>query len=196
MKMINDICNTYMVNTLYISLLINYVLYGFSDVLPIGIFFVVLIGEFIAIGYQMKHAFKMKDLLQNGEKIYYTSGMHYTKGMIPNRVNPSASGIEYTITVQDYVINKKYKTKVMIGGKKHCQEFEEILHSRPEIEVIVDNKNNPQNYYINLEKLVKYTTCINLQGIYKKNQKLKCFMLILVNFYFIYIAWDNFVFFN
>lgn len=191
MKMINDICNTYMVNTLYISLLINYVLLGFSDALPIGILFVVLIGEFIAIGYQMKHAFKMKDLLQNGEKIYYTSGMHYTKWMIPNRVNPGASGIGYTITIQDYVINKTYKTKVTIGDKRHCKEFEKILHSRPEIEVIVDNTDHPKEYYINLEELVKYTTCIRLEGIYENNLKWKCFFRLLFNYILAQWAWKH-----
>ena len=192
MEIINKICNTNMANALGWLLSVNACLLIFALYnVPAIYWILVFIGELAVIMYQVKCAFKMERLLKEGKKVYYTSGMHYTKWMIPNRVNPGASGIGYTITIQDYVINKTYKTKVTIGDKRHCKEFEKILHSRPEIEVIVDNTDHPKEYYINLEELVKYTTCIKLAGIYENDHKWECFFRLLFNYILAQWAWKH-----
>lgn len=183
MRILDSICNSVVKRTLWIYIYVNIILLSICLIQswPINVFFFVIMGELLIIVYQIKDAFNLEWLLGHGEKIYYTSGMYYTKAMVPNRVNVAASGMEYTIIIQDDIIKKKFKTKVVVSGTRHCQKFEEILNSRPEIEVIMDNVNQPKKYYINLEELVKYSTCINLGGIYKNRQKLGCLWFFLCN---------------
>ena len=193
MKILNKICNTNMVNTLGVLICINGIFFGFSFVLPMAVFIIALFGELTAIIYQIKHTFKIEELLKSGKKIYYTSGLSYTKTTLPNKTNPTGPCIKYVIFVRDYITNKIYKTSVTIKGVKHCQEFETILNGCPEIEVIVDDVEHPKDYYINLEELVKYTTCIDLVGIYKNSQKMKCLILSLINIFMIRLAWYFYV---
>ena len=189
MNLLRNISNNYMINTLWLLFAMNYSLFAYSGKVSHIFWWFVLSGEIYVFFYQIWYTEKMDYLIHYGKKILFSSGISYKKYIIPNRVNVSASPTVYCITIQDHSTGKKYKTNISIGYKKHCQEFEDLLKNNPIVEVLVDDYDNPNYYLIQLDELVKYTTAIELKGGFKKKSKLEFFFVVILNVYFIILAW-------
>ena len=179
MDFFDKICNNYFMNTMWYISMVNFAFWcsDSEHQCPKVVFVIGLICEISVILFRIRYLIDLDYLFRYGKKIYL-SKVRYKKLFFPGRGKPC---VFYWITVLDSESGKKYRTTSTIYSEKHRNEFEEILNSQPMIEILVDDYNNPQIYYIRLDELTKHITCIEIEEAFNKKSKIKVLLMLMVN---------------